>query len=225
MLWKLKALVASLALLALGGVAQAVPISIGSFTFDENASADTVGATTGPIRTFVVEAGGGFNLDVFSVDSVLTDNSIDSGVFCDDAPCTIELFFTDNAAVNGVGDDLILFEQGAPETTNVTIGSVERTLSVFTTQAAIVDAQGALINIYAIELDDFGIAAGGMIDTVLLDLNFPDGDPTFPGSDPTALFALNSVDAPEPGTFMLFLVGLISLAAAPSRFKAGRSRI
>ena len=213
--WMVRAL-AGLALFGLAGAAQATPISIGGFTFDENSSADHVGATTGTIQTFVVDAGGGFNVNAFSVDLVLTDNSLDSGVFCLNA-CTIELIFTDNAAVNGAGDDLILFEQGEAETTNITIGGIELVLSDFTTQAAIVDAQGTLINIYAIELDDFGIVSGGMIDTVLLDLNFPLGDVNFPTSDPTALFALNSADVPEPGMFMLFLMGLIGIGYARRR--------
>ncbi len=132
-------------------------------------------------------------------------------MFCD-APCTIELLFTDNTVVNRVGTDLILFEQGGPESTLVTIGGIELLISSSPNLVGLEDLSGALINISEIELDDFGIASGGLISSVILDLNFPIGaDPlTFPSSDPLVLAALNSI--PEPSTLALFATGLALLA-------------
>ena len=197
-----------LAMMGMAGTANAV--SIGSFTFDQNAFADAVGMTTGTITTFVTDAAATFPTNTISIDAALTGSDLNSGVFCDES-CTIELLFTDNTVVNRVGTDLILFEQGAPESTIVTIDGMTRTISSFSTQSGLVDNSGALINIFKIDLDDFGIASGGLISSVILDLNFPIGaDPlTFPSSDPLVLAALNSI--PEPSTLALFATGLALL--------------
>lgn len=191
-------IVGTLAGLAFFGIVnsvQATPIEIGSFTFDENASADAVGNTTGTdIRTFRINADGSFDINTFSLDLVLTDSDVNTGAFCQ-APCTIELLFTDNAVVNGAGADLILFEQGAAESTDVTINGTTLTFASFVTEDAIRDAQDGLISIFGIELDSFGVASGDTIISVLLDLNFDQdsSNPAFPSSDPVGLFALHSV--------------------------------
>ncbi|MCZ6860062.1 MAG: PEP-CTERM sorting domain-containing protein [Alphaproteobacteria bacterium] len=200
-----------LAMMGMAGTANAVPISIGSFTFDQTAFADAVGTTTGTITTFVTVAPATFPTNTISIDAALTGSDLNSGVFCDE-PCTIELLFTDNTVVNRVGTDLILFEQGTAESTLVTIGEIELLISSSANLDGLEDLSGALINISEIELDDFGIASGGLISSVIIDLNFPIGaDPdTFPSSDPLVLAALNSI--PEPSTLALFATGLALLA-------------
>jgi hypothetical protein len=198
-----------LAMMGMAGTANA--ISIGSFTFDQTAFADAVGTTTGTITTFVTVAPATFPTNTISIDAALTGSDLNSGVFCN-APCTIELLFTDNTVVNRVGTDLILFEQGNAESTLVTIDGTERLISSSPNLDGLEDLSGALINISEIELDDFGIASGGLISSVIIDLNFPIGaDPaTFPSSDPLALGALHSI--PEPSTLTLFATGLALLA-------------
>ena len=195
---------AGLAMMGMAGTANAV--SIGSFTFAQNAFADAVGTTTGTITTFVTESSG-FPTNTISIDAALTGSDLNSGVFCD-APCTIELLFTDNTVVNRVGTDLILFEQGTAESTFVTIGEIELLISSFVTQAGLVDNSGALINIFKIDLDDFGIASGGLISSVILDLNSAGRSGPFPSSDPLVLAAI----VPEPSTLALFATGLALLA-------------
>ncbi len=159
---------AGLAMMGMAGTANA--ITIGSFTFDQNAFADAVGTTTGSILTFVTigPPPPEFLTNTISVDAALTGSDLNSGVFCN-APCTIELLFTDNTVVNRVGTDLILFEQGGAESTFVTIGETERLISSFVTAAGVADLTGALINMFSIDLDDFGIASGGLISSVILD--------------------------------------------------------
>ncbi len=194
-----------LAMMGMAGTANA--ITIGSFTFDQNAFADAVGTTTGTITTFETIATPPFFLiDQILVGAALTGSDLNSGVFCD-LSCTIELLFTDNTVVNRVGTDLILFEQGAPESTIVTIDGMTRTISSFSTQSGLVDLSGALINIFEIDLDDFGIASGGLISSVILDLNAAGGSGPFPSSDPLVLAAI-----PEPSTLALFATGLALLA-------------
>ena len=190
--FKMLGALAGLALFGIVNSAQATPIEIGSFTFDENAFADAVGNTTGEFRTFRVNADGTFDINLLSVDLVFTDGDLNTGAFCQE-PCTIELLFTDNAVVNGAGDDLILFEQGGAESTDVTITGMTFEIASFVTEDAIRDAQGRLINIYGIDLDDFGVAPGNTIISVLLDLNHDQSMMEFPSSDPLGLFALNSI--------------------------------
>ncbi len=207
---KLIGAIVGLAMMGMAGTAHA--ILIGSFTFDQNAFADAVGTTTGNIRTFeTIAPPDVFLVDQISVGAALTGSDLNSGVLCDE-PCTIEVLFTDNTVVNRVGTDLILFEQGGAESTFVTIGETERLISSFVTAAGVADLTGALINMFSIDLDDFGIASGGLISSVIIDLNFPDGaDPlSFPSSDPLALAALNSI--PVPSTLALFTTGLALLA-------------
>ncbi len=141
---------------------------------------------------------------------------MNTGVFCQ-APCTIELLFTNNAVVNGAGDDLILFEQGDAESTDVTINGITVTIASFVTEDAIRDAQGTLLNIFGIDLDSFGIASGDSISSVLLDLNFDQSTADFPSSDPLGLFALNSVTVSEPSTFALMFIGLVGIWVAARR--------
>jgi hypothetical protein len=196
-----------LAMMGMAGTAHA--ISIGSFTFDQTAFADAVGTTTGTIVTFVTVAPATFDINTISVDAALTGSDLNSGVFCQEA-CTIQLLFIDNTVVNRVGTDVILFEQGGAESTFVTIGGTTLLISSSVTQAGLVDLSGALINIFDIELDDFGIASGGLISSVIIDLNFEGGVGSFLSSDPLTLAALNSI--PEPSTLALFATGLALLA-------------
>ncbi len=200
---------AGLAMMGMAGTANA--ITIGSFTFAQNAFADAVGTISiepgKSVQTFVTESST-FLINTISVDAALTGSDLNSGVFCDE-PCTIELLFTDNTVVNRVGTDLILFEQGTAGSTDVTIGETTRTISSSPNPFDLEDLSETLINISEIELDDFGIVPGGLISSVILDLNFPMGaNPlTFPSSDPLVLAAI-----PEPSTLALFATGLALLA-------------
>ena len=98
-----------------------------------------------------------------SVVDAITGSDLNSGVFCQEEPCTIELLFTDNTVVNRVGTDLILFEQGTAESTFVTIGGTTVLISSSVTEFEFEDNTERLINIFNIDLDDFGIVSGGLI--------------------------------------------------------------
>jgi hypothetical protein len=198
--------------------AHAAPIMIGNLTFDESQFVDEILSISGtgtPI-TFEVPGDGTFPLNGITPEVALTDTDINTGLFCNPAPCDIELLFTDNIMVNGLGDDLLLFEQGGVEGFSLTINGIMLAFpdSAATTDPTVVDADGALLNMFRADLSDFGVALNGTIDSLILNLT-----PTafFGTSDPMALVALNSESVPEPSIIALFAVGLFGLGFARRR--------
>jgi hypothetical protein len=75
------------------------------------------------------------------------------------------LRFTDNSVENGIGDDLVIFELRTPETFGVGIGGV-----MIEVQAAPISVPGNTepVNAATVDLTDFGLAPGALIDTVTL---------------------------------------------------------
>ncbi len=115
---------------------------------------------------------------------MLTDNSLDSGVFCLNT-CTIELIFTDNAAVNGVGvgigltmllhcDIVYMAESARIRAPFVSLGLVPEAGSSFLLQE-IVGAQVAAELLYTSAWIDaeravqLGLAAASFPDDELMD--------------------------------------------------------
>ena len=220
-------------LVAAGGWqgAQASSVSIGNLTFDETAFVDaiksvTINTPTDEFVTFLYDAGGNYIQDSITLQTALTDNDINTGAWCQPAaqganqqgPCKIELEFTDNDVFNLPGDDLLLFEQGTLEPLDIIIGGEK--VSLLTTDAVtnptINDNNGDPMNMYYIDLDDFNIPLGAMINLVTLDLIFT-SEAFFYSADPMLLVSLNPV--PVPAAVWLFGTALIGFVGMSRRRK------
>lgn len=203
--------------------AQAASVAIGDLTFDETAFADAIGSVSVPppdeIIRFSVDGMGGFPINEISLEEALTDNDINTGIWCQPnqpGPCTIELLFTDNDVFNLPGDDLLLFEQGALEPLDIIIGVEE--VSLLEGDAAINptinDLNGTPMNLYFIDLEDFNVPLGESINSVTLELIFTSEDFFF-SADPMLLVSLNPV--PVPAAIWLFGTALIGLVGFSRR--------
>lgn len=214
----------------LPAVSNAAPVNIGNLSFDETAFADEVGSVSAPgpdnqFFTFTVEGGGFVLNDPSFFEEALTDKDINTGVDCEPAQpaCTIDLLFTDNNVVNGPGNDLLLFEQGFPEPLNVIINGQTQNLLVANSSSSatenIFDANGDPLAMYFMNLDDFGVPLGEMINLVTLELIFTSPEEFF-SADPMLLVALNSSAVPVPAAVWLFGTALIGLVGFSKRKEA-----
>jgi len=193
-----KLLFALLLVLSLSGPASA-SITVGGYTFDNNAFVDTLISSTGSFTT----SGG-------SLSDVLTDTDAGTYAFSWTSGASVNLGFTDNFLVNGTGMDLVLFETGVPDTFKVTLNGITNN---YLTNYTGYSAGGWDLNAVAINLDDFGIASSATLSSVLLGLDYV-GSGTVPSL--SLVGALNSSNSavPIPAAVWLLgsgLVGLIGL--------------
>jgi hypothetical protein len=215
----------SVALLVLlfSGLVQSAPVAIGNLSFDDTAFADAINSISGAgtVLTFEVPGDGTFPINGITPEVALTDLDVNTGLFCNPAPCDVDLGFTNNVIVNGPGDDLLVFEQGGLESLNLTINGVQQNLPTAdaTTNATVTDADGTLLNLYYVDLTLFGLALGQTTNSVILNLIQA---PFFGTSDPMAVVAVNSrvVPAvPVPAAVWLFGTALIGLVGFGKRRK------
>jgi len=216
-------------LVAVGPVS-AAPITIGGFAFDgESAFADDATYLSGetvyifhPPGTDWTSAPGNSTTDL---DAYLTGSDITNGV--DGGGITFDLDFIDNAIVNGAGDDLVVFETIAAESFDLALfdGGLTPFMTftpIFTgttVGAEVGSTNTGNLNAAAIDLSDFGIAAGATISS--LRIRTVVGGGSVPGSlagaDIVAIGALNSRAVPEPSTFALLAAGLLAVYRATRR--------
>ena len=179
--------------------------TIGGINFEDNAFADTL-----------IQSVGAFDITGGTLADVLTD--IDEGTFAFSFTpgAFVELGFTDNVLVNGGGDDLALFELGVPDSfdLSLTLGGVTNNyLSVDTG----FDAAGFNLNVATINLDDFGVASGASVSSLVVGLDTLGSGGTVPSL--ALVGAINSIPVdgsggaavPEPSTYALFIIGLVGL--------------
>jgi hypothetical protein len=113
----------------------------------------------------------------------------------------VQLGFTDNVVVNGVGNDLAIFELGIPDqfAVSLTIDGVSHIYSSVDTGYLVgTTASNTKLAVALVNLDDFGLSAGEIIDSVVLGMDIRTN-----GHVPTlaAVGALSHADAtcvPEP---------------------------
>lgn len=202
----------TLALLGGFAVGTANAVSIGGFTFADNAFAD-----------LAVPGAGVFGTSGGSVSSVLADTDVGTYAYSDqtaeapDVPGqSVTLSFNDNDLFNGSGDDLVLFElgnasQGFNDSIDVTINSIKNTYTFSYTgdTVGIWDIAAAAIN-----LDDFGVNGTTNISSILIGMAVV--HPTA-GTVPSLSLvgALNTTPVPVPAAVWLFgsgLIGMVGLA-------------
>ena len=183
-------------------------IIIGGFSFDDNAFADTLISSSGTFTT----SGGTLN-------SVLTDKNPGTFAYSFTPSAFVELGFTDNLLVNGSGADLVLFELGDVDALKVSIGGVIRTYATaFTGQTA----GGFNLNAVGIDLNDFGIANGATLNSIVIGMDIENARGTVPSLSLAG--ALNTVaprhSVPDSGSSIgLLLVGSLALAGMRRRLR------
>lgn len=214
--------------------------SIGTYSFDDNAYADELLAGTNRIyngtdwyfnsgSSWLVASGGSWTATSTPTD--VTDTSTSSylaAVNEADSSVDLTIGFTDNTAINGAGDDLVLFflwDQQDITSNSITINGVTASLNyndvydghgnLFTVDG--VNWSGAvydnvLLTAATIDLSDFGIADGSALLSPFEVNLFTD---TTNAAALSLVAALNSGPAPTPvplpATLLLFLSGLTGL--------------
>ncbi|MBL4867912.1 MAG: PEP-CTERM sorting domain-containing protein [Pseudomonadales bacterium] len=174
--------------------APAIAVPIGGIDFDANAFADVLLGSSGSFTT----SGG-------SLSDVLTDNDAGSYAFSWSPGAWVELGFTDNVVVNGVGDDIALFELGIPDSFELSLSLGGSTISGTTTSTGIM-VGGYMLNMVTFNLDDLGVAFGDSISELVIGMDLTTG---FTVPSLTLAAAIHSADVPEPAA-----LGLLGLALA-----------
>lgn len=195
----------------------ASPITVGGYVFEagEEAFADEVELVEGSLTTHTEEQARQILTGSYAGDTIR--------VITPDV-AVLEIFFTDNAILNGPGTDLVIFElsgalgAGTPDHTErfeVTVfegAAFPPFVSFDPVDTGYPDPNGGL-NIFAVEIDvtDFGVPAGGTTQRVRIRLV---DNLVHRSADPTALGALSSLSVPEPGASILLALAFVSLGAA-----------
>jgi hypothetical protein len=201
---KLIRILCAAAALAVPQMASAA-VSVGGFSFDNNAFVDVLNSSSG---SFSVSGG--------TLSTVVTDTDPGTFAFSFSQGAFLDLGFTDNVAVNGAGNDIVLFELGAPDRWLVTINGISSQCQSAGTGFS---AVGFQLNACGLDLSTFGIASGGTVSS--LRLGFLTNNQTIAST--SLVGALNSQAVggaiPEPATWAMLLTGF-GLVGATMRRRA-----
>jgi hypothetical protein len=199
------------AFLGLAASQGAQALQIGGLSFGDDAYADTLIASTG---TYTVAGA--------SLQAALTDANLSTWATSATPGAKLLLGFTNNVIVNGAGDDLALFEVGHEayeysqegfDSFDVTINGITR--SYFTTETTtIVDDHN--VNMTALDLSFFGLAAGATVNRVEIGMDF-DTRGSRPQLQLVAAIHSQAAAVPEPETCGLMLAGLCGMALLARR--------
>lgn len=155
--------------------------------------------------------------------SVLTDTDAATWAYSYDAGASVTLAWSSVVAVNGPGADIVLFELGVPDAWNVTINGVTNyALSAATGESA----GGFSLNAAAIDLSDFGVAAGGSVSQLYL--TFQSGPNTSTITSTSLVGALDvgggTPPVPELSTWMMLALGFAGVGYAGLRSSRRQAR-
>lgn len=180
--------------------AQASTITINGVDHDESAFVDEVTLDSGVFTPYLAP----------TPEEALVGGDVLTAANCDpDAgPCSFTAYFTDNVAVNGDGDDIVLYALGGKglELFDISINGVTSF-----DQAALRTGEYAgphTLLAYYIDLDLFGIAAGAAVSSFAITTGIGGPSP----EDFAAFAALNNEDIvmPIPGAAWLFGSALVA---------------
>ena len=189
--------------LMVSGAANAV--IIGGYNFDDNAFADSLDFGSSSLANSLVwtNAGNISNPTNAQLENSVIGSDINQGIFLAGADYAT-LSFDDNIIFNGAGADFVVFEIGAPaETADVSVNLGGTLLSYSTTWTGVSNGTFNL-NAVAIDMSDFGFAAGAIANKVSV-FN------TINSFDLTLIGALNNRSVPEPSILALLSLGLIGI--------------
>ena len=129
---------------------------------DDNAFADTVVSSSG-----IYALAGAATLP-----AAVTGSSLGKYAYSFSTGAYLQMGFTDNYLVNGIGADLALFEIGLPDSFAVTInGTTLDYLSSATGYTGTGVTSGKEINVAEIDLSDFGIALGTQLSSIMIGMD------------------------------------------------------
>jgi hypothetical protein len=177
--------------IAIAGSASAATVSIGSYSFDDRAFADTVSSAQGSVS----HINNIIDQDFFTWGTIGTGDVLQFG-------------FTNNRVFNGVGDDILVVERRAPENQlmSLTFGGV--TLMGTLRESVFPDER----SLFGFDLSDLGVALGAKLTH---DLFLQPSGNNSPGV--SAIVALNTTPVPLPASLALLSGGLGLLALTRRR--------
>jgi hypothetical protein len=189
---------AAIVVLLAAAVRSEADITIGDFTFADDAFADgLLSATPNPGSAFrhefldpegfgVLHVDLALPQDFPTLESLLVGADLHNWVGVLQSDATLTLGFVPPLPVDDTGPDLVLFDIGARESIDVTIGSETRTYAFEDTGEDIIAGMNSRdVNFAAIDLADFGVTSA--LSVTLQSVSGSSFD-----SDPTALGALNT---------------------------------
>ena len=200
-------------------------ITVGGYSFDDDAFADTLISSSG---TFTVIPG------VSTLEDVVVGSTLPDYAFTRSPGAYLEVGFTDNVIINSAGDDLVIFELGRPDVVELSLSLGGVQVSKVLTNTGLSSGRFNL-NAAAWDLGaDFGLADGDSIDRLVLGVGTTTITP-FSNTVPsiTAIGALNSAApgsgnpvggggsaaVPEPSTYAMMILGLAGLGYCKRRKK------
>ena len=142
---------------------------------------------------------------------MLVGSDTDDYAFTNDAGADVVMKFTDNSVVNGSGADLAVYELGIPDAFDLGITVGGTTHFYVTAATGATTSGGYSLNVAEVNLDDFGVPAGGSINTIQVYEDQAEGE----APSLTAFGAINSGTVPEPASAAV--LGLAGPAALLGR--------
>ena len=153
-------------------------VTIGGLTVKPDAFADTL-----------ISSHGEFTTSGPSLAQVVTGSNPNDFAFSRTPGAYVEVGFSRTTVVNGTGDDLAISELGIPDKVflRLTVDGVSRLYQTTDTGHS---AGGFNLNVATINLDDFGLASGATLKSVVVGLDFELPEGTVPSI--TVIGALNT---------------------------------
>ena len=196
--------------LAAVGHAQAT-VTLGPYTFEDHAFPDAATFVSGGPPTLSFPTTGDINSDL------LLAAGPDPTKYIFGTPVTFMLDFLDSQILNAPGADLVLFELGTADAAGMKVrvdpGGGFTTEKWYLLTSTGYSAGGYSLNAAAIDLDDFGLAPGTLIERIQLNNASLSGGGTTISSSIAAVGALNTGVIPEPSTLIIWsLLGTLGIA-------------